>query len=94
MPRKKKWPYPLVIIKWDDAVVHTGEREGPPKHTPAKQVSIGWLMVHNDKGVTYCSEYSEDDGSYRDENFIPAGMITEVIVKKMASREANKKDTY
>lgn len=58
-----------VVIRWLDAVNH-GDGEGLPRHRPAAQQAIGWLLKYDSEGISYCSEYSEDDGSWRDEVFI------------------------
>jgi len=58
-----------VIITWLDAMNH-GDGSGSPKHKPAKQVAIGWLLQYDEDGISYCSEYSTEDGSWRDEVFI------------------------
>jgi hypothetical protein len=67
-----------VIITWLDAVNH-GDGDSEPRHRPAKQVAIGWLLKQNNKGISYCSEYSEDDGSWRDEVFIRKADLVEVV---------------
>jgi hypothetical protein len=66
-----------VIITWLDAVNH-GDGESEPRHRPAKQVAIGWLLKQNKKGISYCSEYS-DDGSWRDEVFIRDADLVSVV---------------
>jgi len=58
-----------VIITWLDAVNH-GDGSGSPKHKPSKQTAIGFLLRYDDEGISYCSEYSTEDGSWRDEVFI------------------------
>jgi len=66
-----------VIITWLDAVNH-GDGGGHPKHRPAKQVAIGFLLKYDFLGISYCSEYSMEDGTWRDEVFIRDGDIVSV----------------
>lgn len=70
------YQYPIVVIHWDDAVDH-GDGENVPLHAPAKQVCIGWLLKQDETGVSIAFEYGENN-SWRNETFIPAGMITQI----------------
>ena len=77
------YTYPIVVVTWHDAVQHS-DGGGAPRHQAATQITVGWLLQNDDKGVSLAFEYSDDDGSWRDEAFVPAGMVidvTEIVVK-------------
>ena len=69
--------YPIVVVHWDDAV-DRGDGGGVPRHKPSRQILVGWLLLHDDEGITLAFEHSDEDNSWRNETFIPAGMIAEV----------------
>jgi hypothetical protein len=68
----------LVVVTWNDAVEHPdGERE--PRHEPAVQITAGFLLKRDRRGISIATELNDDDGTgWRGENFIPAGMIVSV----------------
>lgn len=75
--------YPIAIVTWGDAVTYEdGDTE--PRHEPVVNITIGWLLKRDKRGVTVCSEYEKDDPTtWRDEYHIPGGMIQRVqIVRK------------
>jgi len=59
-----------VVIEWLDAINY-GDGDGEPRHRPAKQTAIGFLLRYDRHGISYCSEYAED-GTWRDETFLRA----------------------
>ena len=69
---------PLVIVTWNDAVMHS-DGDSSAKHVPAVQVTVGWLLLYDKTGITIYQEYEKNSpNEWRNENFIPAGMIVEV----------------
>lgn len=82
MKRCSRFRYPLVVVVWQDAISHYGERESI-EHEPATQYLTGWLLKRNRTGVTLATEYNGDDDGHRDEHFVPAKMILKVeVIKK------------
>ena len=68
----------IVIVTWADAVIHS-DGDTKAKHEPSVQVTIGWLLKHDDKGLSLICEYERDSpNEWRAENFIPEGMIVGV----------------
>lgn len=65
------------VIVWDDSVQHS-DGSGKARHIPARQVRIGWMIEHDEHGITVASEYNNDDDTWRDEHFIPCGMIVSI----------------
>ena len=75
--------YPAVVVIWDDAharnqAVEYVEEEVIQQHRPEEVKTLG-LVIKEDK--TGISLYTEETGpdSIRGVNFIPAGMIKEII---------------
>ena len=69
--------FPIVVVEWLDAVSH-GDGDGQPRHKPARLRAIGWLLQYDDNGISIAYEYSEDDHSWRCEQFIPSSLIVNV----------------
>jgi hypothetical protein len=83
MAASKLFRYPAVAVIWWDAharpqAVEYTEDEVKTLHQPAEVITLGLLIKEDDTGI---SLYSEEPGpdSVRGANFIPAGMIKEVI---------------
>lgn len=74
-----KFTHDVAVVVWDDAVRHSDGSKSPV-HQPERQTLVGWLLRYDTSGISVASEYNEEDGSWRDENFIPAGMIVSVHV--------------
>lgn len=69
---------PLVIVTWIDAVQH-GEGDTAAKHKGVAMVTIGWKLKYDDRGISLIQEYMKNStDEWRNENFIPSGMILEV----------------
>jgi hypothetical protein len=64
----------IVVVTWLDAVSHP-DGEQTPRHVPAEQVTIGWLLRDDKKGISLAGEYNKDGTGWRDENFIPRAII-------------------
>lgn len=71
------YPYPIVVVHWDDAV-DRGDGDRAPRHEPARQVMVGWMLQYDEDGISIAYEYGEDGSDWRNEVFIPAGMIVQV----------------
>jgi hypothetical protein len=76
-----KYDYPIAVVTWLDACTHN-DGDGPPRHEPMRQVTAGWLLKRDRKGVSIAFEYNDSDNTYRDEQFIPAGMVESVRIIK------------
>ena len=74
--KKKSYKYPLCVVFWDDAVEHSDNSTAEPYHQPAQQVTAGWLLKNDKKGVSLAIEYAENEQGVRGEAFIPSGMVT------------------
>lgn len=68
------YQFPIYVVVWDDSVQHS-DGSGRAIHKPARQIRIGWMIEHDEAGITIASEYNHDDDTWRDEHFIPNGMI-------------------
>lgn len=80
----------FAIIRWRDAHCVSGatelsEHEIP--HAPAHYTRYGFILRHDDAGVTIASEHS-DEATYRNIDFIPAGMIEELVIVKLTPIKA------
>jgi len=67
----------IVIVDWADAVSHS-DGNTRPRHKYAHQRMVGWLLQYDDEGISIAYEYSPEDGSWREEQFIPGNMILKV----------------
>jgi hypothetical protein len=66
----------LVAVTWNDA--HGADGVFDPKdHAPVTTLTIGWLLCRDANGVSIANERHED-GNYRGQTFIPAGMVKRV----------------
>jgi hypothetical protein len=79
MSRKQRdhYEYPVVVVQWDDAVEYP-DSDLKPRHIPVRLITVGWLLAYDDEGISIASEYSEDGSGWRNEVFIPVGMIDSV----------------
>jgi hypothetical protein len=76
-PRKPKYPFPLVEIKWWDAqTAHGWEEEETIEVDIPLVTTIGFLIKDTDKGVTVASSICADKQSNARIS-IPLGMIVE-----------------
>lgn len=69
-----RFRYPVAVVSWNDAVEHSDGADSA-RHSPAIQVTVGWLLQDDSAGVTLAFEYNEDDTGWRGEQFIPRGII-------------------
>lgn len=84
MTARKKTPKPgdLVIVTWLDAVQHA-DGEVAPRHKPHTMRTCGWLLRRDRMGVSLACEMCPTDDTWRNENFIPAGMVKGVELIKL-----------
>jgi hypothetical protein len=72
----------IVIVVWDDAhgSAHREVTEDDMPHRPTIMQTVGWLLRHDETGVSIANEYCCDADStcYRGHTFVPAGMIRSV----------------
>jgi len=73
----------LVCVLWDDAHMSmdefTPDEIGKDFHRAEGVKSFGLLVHDDEKGVTLATDEGATDGRYRKINFIPRGMITDII---------------
>lgn len=83
---------PFVQISWNDAHCISGTTELSEHeihHRPALYIVYGFVLRQDEVGITIANEVSED-GNYRSINFIPAGMIVEVLPLKVSIAKPKK----
>jgi hypothetical protein len=66
----------IVMVEWDDAVLRDTHNDTDIiVHEPLRLHSVGFLLKTDEKGVTICTDYDPIEGTYREQSFIPRGMI-------------------
>lgn len=85
---------PLVCVVWDDAHAmlagdYTQQEVDMQFHKASRYYAFGLLLLNNEKGVTIATEWCEE--GWRGLNFIPAGMVVEVIDLGVPKRKKPKK---
>lgn len=83
----------LVAVYWDDASGSSAEQEDTEEdalldHEPVVFVTVGFVLVDNEKGLTIYSEERLGQGSWRVRSFIPRGMIRQVTPIPWPSRRS------
>ena len=71
------YDFPVVVVHWLDAV-DRGDGDHKPRHRPELQVCVGWLLRYDDDGISLAFEYTAGSAEWRNETFIPTGMIKSV----------------
>lgn len=79
--KKPAQPGDLIVVTWHDAVKH-GDGEHVPRHRAYVMRTVGWLLHNDGEGVSLAGELCHSDDTWRDENFIPAGMVQGIEVIK------------
>ena len=73
----------LVCVVWDDAHITLDEYNQAEVerdfHGPCKVNTFGLLVADDAAGVTLAMQEGAEDGKFRHLNFIPRGMIVEVV---------------
>lgn len=73
----------LACVTWDDAHVSLDEyNQGEIErdvHKPCRVNSFGLIVGDNEAGITLAMQEGVEDGKFRHVNFIPRGMIVEVV---------------
>lgn len=84
-----KLKYRPVVVIWNDAWEEMNDATPESiKHEPKVQVTVGFLIKKDKRGVTLATEYADDGTGLRTTNFIPKGMIVSVIhLSKSKSRK-------
>jgi hypothetical protein len=81
MSKKNAYPKSPVVVFWNDTVSHMDDDgSGNPRHKPACQITIGWLLKHDYKGVSLAFELGEDATDWREEQFVPSEVITKIEI--------------
>jgi hypothetical protein len=74
---------PVVIIEWNDAVLrHDLNDTSVVLHEPVVLQSCGFLLQSDKDGVTFATDYEPINETYREQSFIPRGMVIKEIVRK------------
>lgn len=68
---------PITIVTWRDAVQHS-DGHTTPLHKPAIQRTYGVLLKYDETGISVAGEENVEDGTWRDESFIPGELIVSV----------------
>lgn len=76
----------LVVVTWLDAVQHA-DGETNPRHEPHVMKTCGYLLQKNRKGISIAGEFCPTDATWRNENFIPAGMIQSVEIVQSGAED-------
>lgn len=90
----------LACVTWDDAHVSLDEyNQGEIErdvHKACRVNTFGLVVADTSAGITLAMQEGVEDGKFRHVNFIPRGMIVEVIdlgmPKKKGVRRNGKKD--
>lgn len=86
----------LVCVTWDDAHVSLDEyNQGEIErdvHKPCRVNSFGLLVADNETGVTLAMQEGVEDGKFRHVNFIPRGMIVDVIDLGIPKKKIKRKE--
>lgn len=66
----------VVVIVWNDAVLRTSLNDTDKvPHVPMLLQSAGFLIKSDKVGVSFATDFDPDDCTYREQSFIPRGMI-------------------
>ncbi len=82
---------PFCAVRWCDAhssgVTEYAEHELP--HRSAHYTIYGYLLRHDDAGITLTNEHS-DEHTYRGVCFVPAAMVVEIVMLTLTKKRATK----
>lgn len=80
---------PLVVVEWADAWVDGSDPVNPAdvkaSHKPKIIVTLGYLLLRDDVGVSLANEYYHDEDVYRGRTFVPAAMLLSVKEHKLTT---------
>lgn len=80
---------PLVVLEWDDAWVDGAEpvnlSEVHVQHKPKVIITLGYVLLDNDIGISLASEYYKDEDVYRGRTFVPRLMVKSVKPYQLTS---------
>jgi hypothetical protein len=86
---KPKYHFGTVV--WHDAhasLDEFSEDEIKKNHKPSLIETRGWILVSDDTGVTYASEWLDESQTWRGVGFIPRGMVVSETKKAKRTRNA------
>lgn len=73
----------LMCVIWDDAHISLDEySQGEIErdvHKPCRVSTFGLVVANTEAGITLAMQEGVEDGKFRHVNFIPRGMIVEVV---------------
>lgn len=85
---------PLVVCEWADAWCDPTEpislSEVHVQHKPKMIVTIGYLLLDNEVGVSIANEYYKDEDVYRGRTFILRSMVRSVTPYKLTKPRVRK----
>jgi hypothetical protein len=66
----------IIEVTWHDAVLRPEFNDSSHiAHRPEILHSCGFLLKSDRTGVSLCTDYAPSDGTFREQSFIPRGMI-------------------
>lgn len=74
-----KYDYPIVVVKWKDAVFHDDDSKADEEFKPEIVVSVGWLIKDTEEYILICQDFG-DDLWVRRRLTVPKEMIIEKIL--------------
>lgn len=81
-------------MEWDDAWIDGTEpialAEVHVQHKPKVIVTLGYLLLSDDKGISLAGEYYKDEDVYRGRTFIPRLMVKTVKPYKLTTPRREK----
>ena len=85
-----KIKYPLLYVEWDDHHSYEGwVPEDKVINTPSACISVGWLYIEDDKGITLISSMG-DEGQVSCTHYIIKSCITKRVVVRKGQIEKTK----
>lgn len=86
----------LVCVVWDDAHISLDEyTQGEIErdvHQPCRVNTFGLCVQDSEAGITLAMQEGATDGKFRHVNFIPRGMIVDVVDLGVPKKKSKKKE--
>lgn len=91
---------PLVVVEWADAWIDGSDpvnlADVKASHKPKIIVTLGYMLLQDEVGISLANEYYQDEDVYRGRTFIPAQMLRSVKEHKLTKtrrKKTNEKPT-
>lgn len=85
---------PLAVVEWLDAWVDGNDpvnlADAAATHKPKVVVTIGWVLLQNNHGISIANEHYGDEDTYRGRTFIPAAMIKSITIMNLSKPRTKK----